>query len=269
MLQQATSDSDSDYIGVRRLILFRKAESGVRRRLDWRCNRKGYVAYHNYIHMPRNWESQTPSYQSTPGNRLLKFYLMSMSTAWLVHIWECVRNWKIFGRWLPSSSPLSLLYEVDSWRSNKIVFRELLSAVIVNHGLPFQFVEFDAIRTCFEFLNSEVQNISRNTAKADILKAYNAERLKIKAILEEVPGRICFTYDLWTACTIDGYTSLIAHFIDKNWVLQKKIVELHLDAIDRSLIRASSGNMVMRMESRVEFVEEVVTLVQGELGAIK
>ncbi|KAK9184459.1 hypothetical protein WN943_024809 [Citrus x changshan-huyou] len=57
MLQQATSDSDSDYIGVRRLLLFRKAESGVRRRLDWRCNRKGYVAYRNYIHMPRNWES--------------------------------------------------------------------------------------------------------------------------------------------------------------------------------------------------------------------
>ncbi|KDO49480.1 hypothetical protein CISIN_1g0108711mg, partial [Citrus sinensis] len=68
MLQPATADSDPDYIGVRRLLLFRKAESGVRRRLDWRCNGKGYVAYRNYIRRPRNWESQTPSYQSTPGN---------------------------------------------------------------------------------------------------------------------------------------------------------------------------------------------------------
>lgn len=33
MLQPATADSDPDYIGVRRLLLFRKAESGVRRRL--------------------------------------------------------------------------------------------------------------------------------------------------------------------------------------------------------------------------------------------
>lgn len=33
ILQPATADSDPDYIGVRRLLLFRKAESGVRRRL--------------------------------------------------------------------------------------------------------------------------------------------------------------------------------------------------------------------------------------------
>lgn len=51
---------------------------------DWRCNGKGYVAYRNYIRRPRNWESQTPSYQSTPGNRLLKFYLMSMSTVFFL-----------------------------------------------------------------------------------------------------------------------------------------------------------------------------------------
>lgn len=111
---------------------------------------------------------------------------------------------------------------------DQVAFRELLSAAIVKHGLPFQFVEFDAIRNCFEFLNSEVQNISRNTAKADILKAYNAERLRIKAMLEEVPGRICFTSDLWTACTTDGYMSLTAHFIDKNWVLQKRLLNFTL-----------------------------------------
>ncbi|KAL9438311.1 hypothetical protein AB3S75_024061 [Citrus x aurantiifolia] len=111
---------------------------------------------------------------------------------------------------------------------DQVAFRELLSAAIVKHGLPFQFVEFDAIRNCFEFLNSEVQNISKNTAKADILKAYNAERLRIKAMLEEVPGRICFTSDLWTACTTDGYMSLTAHFIDKNWVLQKRLLNFTL-----------------------------------------
>ncbi|KAL5788625.1 hypothetical protein ACOSP7_005574 [Xanthoceras sorbifolium] len=93
LLQPATADSDPEYIGIRRLLLFRKAESGFRRRLDWRCNGKGYVAYRNYIHRPRNWESlQSPSLQSTPGNS---------------------------GRWLQSSSPLSHLFEVDSWSSSR------------------------------------------------------------------------------------------------------------------------------------------------------
>lgn len=89
-------------------------------------------------------------------------------------------------------------------------------------GYLFGFVEFDAIRAYFEFMNFEVQSVYRNTTKADILKAYNAERLKIKALLEEVPSRICFTSNLWTACTADGYMTLTTHFIDKNWVLQKR-----------------------------------------------
>lgn len=43
---------------------------------DWRCNGKGYVAYHNYICRPRNWENmQLPSVNSTPGNRLLAILL--------------------------------------------------------------------------------------------------------------------------------------------------------------------------------------------------
>ncbi|KAJ6739124.1 hypothetical protein OIU74_003981 [Salix koriyanagi] len=53
LLQPVTSDSDPDYIGIRRLLLYRKAESGARRRLDWRCNGKGYASYRNYIRRPR------------------------------------------------------------------------------------------------------------------------------------------------------------------------------------------------------------------------
>nr|GMD11052.1 WD repeat-containing protein 13 [Ipomoea batatas] len=73
MLQSSHSDSDPNYIGIRRLLLYRKAVSGVLRRKDWRCNGKGYVAYRNFINRPRNWETlQIPSHSSTPGNRWLR-----------------------------------------------------------------------------------------------------------------------------------------------------------------------------------------------------
>ncbi|KAG4969096.1 hypothetical protein JHK87_034747 [Glycine soja] len=73
LLQPATAEGDPEYIGIRRLLLSRKAEAGVLRRRDWRCNGKTYVAYRNYISRPRNWERdslRTPSLQSTPGNRI-------------------------------------------------------------------------------------------------------------------------------------------------------------------------------------------------------
>ncbi|XP_035540314.1 WD repeat-containing protein 13-like isoform X2 [Juglans regia] len=93
LLQPVTADSDPVYIGIRRLLLYRKAESGVFRRRDWRYNGKGYAAYRNYISRPRNWESlQSPSLQGTPGNS---------------------------GRWVLPPSPYSLLFEVDSWSSSR------------------------------------------------------------------------------------------------------------------------------------------------------
>lgn len=95
LLQPVTSDSDSDYISIRRFLLFGKANSGVLRRKDWRCNGKGYVAYRNFIRRPRNWETlQSPSLQGTPENS---------------------------GRWIPPSSPLSHLYEAESWSSSRDV----------------------------------------------------------------------------------------------------------------------------------------------------
>ncbi|CAL0303429.1 unnamed protein product [Lupinus luteus] len=95
LLQPATADGDPDYIGIRRLLLHRKAEAGIVRRRDWRCNGRTYVAYRNYICRPRNWESShVRSLQTTPGNS---------------------------GRWIPSPSPLSRWSEVDSWSSSRDV----------------------------------------------------------------------------------------------------------------------------------------------------
>lgn len=93
MLQPCPADSDPNYVGIRRLLLFRKAESGVLRRKDWRCNGKGYVAYRNFINRPDNWiNSQIPSHGSTPGTS---------------------------GRWLHSPSQLSLALEMESWTGSR------------------------------------------------------------------------------------------------------------------------------------------------------
>lgn len=91
LLQPIAADSDLDYIGIRRLLLRRKAESGAHRRIEWRCNGKGYVAYRNFIARPRNWESL-----------LLQSHSPNQS-----------------GRWIGSSGPLSLLLEVDSLNSSR------------------------------------------------------------------------------------------------------------------------------------------------------
>ncbi|KZV58755.1 zinc finger BED domain-containing protein RICESLEEPER 2-like [Dorcoceras hygrometricum] len=103
-------------------------------------------------------------------------------------------------------------------------FRELLILAIVRHDLPFQFVEYDAIRSIFTYLEPQVNHFTRNTARADILKMHKNECSKLAQEMRSCPGKICFTSDLWTSIATDGYICLTAHFIDSNWVLQKKVI---------------------------------------------
>ncbi|XP_057543067.1 uncharacterized protein LOC130821355 [Amaranthus tricolor] len=93
LLQPSTTGNDTDYVGIRRLLLHRKAQSGVHGRINWRCNGKGYVAYRNFINKPRNWESLLlQSRTSTPNQS---------------------------GRWIASPGPLAILFEVDSLTSSR------------------------------------------------------------------------------------------------------------------------------------------------------
>jgi hypothetical protein len=103
-------------------------------------------------------------------------------------------------------------------------YRELLIAAIVKHELPFSFVEYDGIREMIRYCHKDVPLISRNTAKADLVKMYLLEKQKVKSFLNVCPGRISLTSDMWTSLKTDGYICLTAHFIDKDWVLHKKVL---------------------------------------------
>ncbi|KAL5550700.1 hypothetical protein UlMin_000876 [Ulmus minor] len=139
------------------------------------------------------------------------------------HIKVCKRNdtWDI-GQMMISRDTNSLSLGSIQFDSNK--FHELVMACIVMHDLPFQFVEWAGIRAIHQYLYPDVDTLTRNTAKADVLKAYQREKLKIKAMFEEVSVRVSLTSDLWSSCISDGYMCLTAHFIDKEWRLQKRIL---------------------------------------------
>ncbi|KAK2970545.1 hypothetical protein RJ640_010064 [Escallonia rubra] len=103
-------------------------------------------------------------------------------------------------------------------------YREKLSISIVKHNYPFSYVEHEGTRELHSFLNPEVKPLTRNTAKADVLKIYEKEKDFLRSELASIPGRVCLSTDLWTSITTDSYMTLTAHYVDKNWDLQKKIL---------------------------------------------
>lgn len=49
-----------------------------------------------------------------------------------------------------------------------------------------------------------MKTISRNTAKADILKLYDREEEFLKCELAMISSRICLTSDMWTSAASNG-----------------------------------------------------------------
>jgi hypothetical protein len=107
---------------------------------------------------------------------------------------------------------------------DQMISREMCAAAIIEHDLPFKFVEYRKIRNWIKYLNPDAVPITRNTAKSDVLKIYMREKSKLKSEMATVPCRISLTSDLWTSCTTEGYICLTAHYIDHGWNLKSKII---------------------------------------------
>ncbi|KAL5706065.1 hypothetical protein ACHQM5_024276 [Ranunculus cassubicifolius] len=142
------------------------------------------------------------------------------------HIKRCkATTYRDVGQMIISHSDSNL--DIKPSKFDPLVFRELIDLAIIRHDLPFQFVEYEGIREAFRYAayaNQELNLVSRNTVKSDIIKIHGREKGKLKKMMLTCPGRICLTSDLWTSIANDGYISLTAHYVDDDWKLQKRVI---------------------------------------------
>ena len=90
------------------------------------------------------------------------------------------------------------------------------------------------------------QKINSHIVKKDCVSTYENEKKKLKALLKSV-RRISITTDLWKSGQKIQYMVVTAHFIDSNWVLQRRVLSFKnvppphsgvivADALSRSLL---------------------------------
>jgi len=120
----------------------------------------------------------------------------------------------------------AMLNETSKFDQHK--YRDLVTKAIIRHNFPFMFVQYEGVREMLSYLNNKVDHISRNTARSDVIKLYEKEKLKLKTSLKSCSGKVSLTSDLWTSINTDGFISLTAYFIDNDWILQKKLLSFSL-----------------------------------------
>ncbi|KAH0648272.1 hypothetical protein KY285_033520 [Solanum tuberosum] len=67
---------------------------------------------------------------------------------------------------------------------------------------------------------------SRTTVTRDCFKLFDEEKQKLKRSFEEAQQRVSLTTDTWTSLQRINYMCITAHWIDKEWMMHKRIINL-------------------------------------------
>ena len=114
---------------------------------------------------------------------------------------------------------------VTTWRYDPMVARESMARYIavtdqpINFGDNPFFEEF--IQTAY---NPQFKSVSRSTTRNDLIRYFLTKRDELKAELQHLTVSIALTSDIWSACSKMDYLTVTGHYLDLDWVLQKKIL---------------------------------------------
>ena len=108
------------------------------------------------------------------------------------------------------------------------LFRRSVNEMIVLNELPFSFVESEGFRRlCHNVLPMYTVHC-RKTATEDIFGMFMKEKASLKHLFCFEQNRVSLTTDIWTTPTTSySYMVVTAHWIDRNWDMQKRIISFN------------------------------------------
>ncbi|KAJ0094401.1 hypothetical protein Patl1_15976 [Pistacia atlantica] len=113
---------------------------------------------------------------------------------------------------------------ISTWRFNQDVTRQLLADYVIIKQEPFRKVKQLAFKRLLSSMHPLWNNISRHMVAKDVVKIFNCEKVTLKNNLCNLKSRIALTTDIWNFIQNISYLYLTGHYIDKRWVLHKRIL---------------------------------------------
>ncbi|KAG2729508.1 hypothetical protein I3760_01G253500 [Carya illinoinensis] len=122
----------------------------------------------------------------------------------------------------------STLRTLVTHKFSEEIARLAIAEMVICDEMPFRVVEGQGFRKFAWSLEPRFKVPCRVTVARDCMKLYEVEKGKLKKVFRDGGMRISLTTDTWTSVQNLNYMCLTAHFIDKNWKLQKKIINFCL-----------------------------------------
>lgn len=91
--------------------------------------------------------------------------------------------------------------------------------------LPFVFVEREGFQSFMQLVCPQFQIPSRQTIRTDCVQLFLEEKQSmLKFFQRKGMGRVSITTDCWTSLNNNNFICVTAHYIAKDWILHKKII---------------------------------------------
>ncbi|KAL0010693.1 hypothetical protein SO802_005801 [Lithocarpus litseifolius] len=103
--------------------------------------------------------------------------------------------------------------------------REIAKMVIL-HEYPLHIVEHFGFSDFVRSLQPQFSMLSFDTVQGECVAVYLKEKQNLLNLISGIHGHVSLTLDLWTSNQTLGYVFLTGHFIDADWNLQRRILNV-------------------------------------------
>ncbi|XP_027361104.1 zinc finger BED domain-containing protein DAYSLEEPER-like isoform X2 [Abrus precatorius] len=107
--------------------------------------------------------------------------------------------------------------------------RHEIARMIIMHDYPLHMVEHPGFVAFVQNLQPQFKMVTFNTVQGDCVATYLMEKQSLLKYVEGLPGRVCLTLDIWTSSQSLGYIYITGHFVDHDWKLQRRILNVVME----------------------------------------
>lgn len=112
--------------------------------------------------------------------------------------------------------------------------RREISRMVIMHDYPLHIVEHPGFIAFVKSLQPQFEMVSFNTVQGDCVATYQREKQALQKVIERIPGRICLTLDMWGSNLTTGYVFLTGSYIDTDWKLHRKLLNVVMEPYPES-----------------------------------
>ena len=107
--------------------------------------------------------------------------------------------------------------------------RHEIARMIIMHDYPLHMVEHPGFVAFVQNLQPQFNMVTFNTIQGDCVATYLTEKQCLTKYFDELPGRVGLTLDMWTSSQSVGYVFITGHFVDSDWKLQRRILNVVME----------------------------------------